>query len=429
MTQTSIVAQLAAALLASSVAAAPVDGAVVFGTGAEGPPEATLASPARGLEPNRLEVGGAPVIMADTDLGLGLGGLISLTRFGQRQAPFRWQLQALLFVTMKSGPEGVEPVFHDDFVRLDLPGLLGGKLRMSTTLGFTRRSNGGYYGMGNAAAAGPSADARRNQYDRIYPQALVRARFQLGEHLGLMVGSSFTYSWVNLYEGSKLAEDLASANDSDLRDRLRGASDHASFVVDGGLFWDTRDHDMVPSRGAFHEASIRFTPDPRSETSYAGATLALRFYRSIVGGRLVFATRLVVDTLLGDPPIYELSRTGGLFPMPAPGGGSGIRGVPMGRYHGKIKLITNFELRAKLLPFTAFNQRFNIGATAFVDAGRVWTDFGAPGRFDGDAPGIKLGLGGGLRIQWGEALLLRADLAWSPDADPVGFYFDINHVF
>jgi outer membrane protein assembly factor BamA len=415
---------LAAALLAPSVATAQV-----ARTKVESAPEAAVTSPARGLDPKRLEVGGAPVIMADTDLGFGLGGLISLTRFGPGQTPFRWQLQALLFVTMKSGAEGVETTFHDDFVKLDLPGLLGGKLRLTTTVGFTRRSNGGYYGIGNAAESGSSADARRNQYDRIYPQALVRARIKLGQHLGLMLGSSFTYNWVKLYEGSKLAEDLGAEDDPDLRDRLRGAGEHASFVVDGGLFWDTRDHDMVPSRGAFHEASIRFTPDPRSETSYAGATLALRFYRSLVGDRLVFATRLMADMLLGDPPIYELSRIGGLFPMPSPGGGSGIRGVPMGRYHGKIKLITNFELRARLLPFTIFNQRFNVGTTAFVDAGRVWTDFSSPVRFDGDAPGIKLGLGGGLRIQWGEALLLRADLAWSPDADPVGFYFNINHVF
>jgi hypothetical protein len=37
--------------------------------------------------------------------------------------------------------------------------------------------------------------------------------------------------------------------------------------------------------------------------------------------------------------------------------------------------------------------------------------------------------GGGLRIKWGEAFLVRADVAWSPDADPIGLYFNVNHVF
>jgi outer membrane protein assembly factor BamA len=200
-------------------------------------------------------------------------------------------------------------------------------------------------------------------------------------------------------------------------------------VLDAGLLWDTRDHDLVPSRGVFHEASLRFTPDPRSDVSYAGATVALRFYRPLYRDRLVLAARVMGDMLFGDPPIYELARHGGLFPMPAPGGGSGVRGVPMQRYHGKVKLLSNLELRARVLPLSVFGQRFNIGAIAFFDAGRVWSDFTASERLDGSGPGIKVGFGGGLRIQWGEAFLLRTDVAWSPDADPIGFYFNVNHVF
>jgi outer membrane protein assembly factor BamA len=366
--------------------------------------------------------------MADTDLGLGVGAIASLSRFGRGYSPFRWQLQALAFVTMKSTEEGIQTVFHDDWIKLDLPGLFDGRLRLMSSVGFSRHSNTGYYGLGNAATAQPDVDQRRYQYDRVYPQALIRARIKLGERLGLMLGGSFTYNLISLYEGSKLAEDLQ-GDDAQLRDRLRGTDGHAMVVLNAGLLWDSRNHDLVPSRGVFHEASIRFTPDPRSDLSHAGATLALRFYRSLYRDRLVFAARVMADLLLGDPPIYELARHGGLFPMPAPGGGAGIRGVPIQRYHGKIKLLSNFELRARILPFTVFNQRFNIGAIAFVDAGRVWAGYKPSQRLDGDGLGLKVGAGGGLRVQWGEAFLLRADVAWSPDADPVGFYFNANHVF
>jgi hypothetical protein len=393
----------------------------------DGAGEPTVAK-SKQLDPNRLEVGGAPVLMADTDLGFGVGGVVSLARFGRGFAPFRWQLMVLAFVTMKSTSDGLETVFHDDFIKLDLPGLLGGRLRLTMTLAFSRHSNTGYYGLGNAAPSSAGPDPRRHQYDRIYPQALARARIRLGESLALMVGGSFTYNWINLYEGSKIADDLRD-DDPELRDLLRGTEHHHLALLDAGLLWDTRDHDLVPSSGAFHEVSIRFTPDPRSDVSFAGATVALRFYRSLYRDRLVFAARVMGDMLFGDPPIYELARHGGLFPMPAPGGGSGIRGVPIQRYHGKVKLLSNFELRARLLPLTVFGQRINIGAIAFFDAGRVWSDFTARERFDGSEPGIKVGLGGGLRLQWGEAFMLRTDVAWSPDADPIGFYFNVNHVF
>ena len=69
-------------------------------------------------------------------------------------------------------------------------------------------------------------------------------------------------------------------------------------------------------------------------------------------------------------------------------------------------------------------------AERILDVGRVWTEL-PPGnrRFDGDGPGLKLGVGAGPRLQWGETFLIRIDLAWSPDADPIGVYFDVSHVF
>ena len=379
------------------------------------------------LDPNRLEVGAVPIIMGDSDLGVGVGGVVSLARFRPGFAPFRWQLLAVLFLTMKNEGHGVETVFHNHSIKLDLPDLAGGRLRLQTELAFGRHSNSGYYGMGNAASAIPG-EARLHEYDRIYPELDLHSRLKLAGPLSLMAGGRLVYNWVEVYQGSKLAEDLRS-NDSYLKQRLRGTGDHFDGVIDVGLLWDTRDQELAPSRGVFHELSFRFTPALGSDVSYAGATLALRYYQSLYRDRLVVAVRLMGDLLVGNPPIYELASYGGLFGMPGPGGGAGIRGVPMQLYHGKVKLISNFELRGRLSSFTVFRQHFNLGAVAFVDAGRVWTDIAAPDRFDGTGLGLKVGVGGGLRLQWGEAFLLRADIAWSPDAAPVGFYFNVNHVF
>ena len=43
--------------------------------------------------------------------------------------------------------------------------------------------------------------------------------------------------------------------------------------------------------------------------------------------------------------------------------------------------------------------------------------------------GLHYGAGGGLRLQSGSAFVLRADVAWSPDASPIGGYFSSGQMF
>lgn len=375
----------------------------------------------------RVEIAGAPVLMANSDLGVGVGAMASIARLAPGPRAFSWKLEALAFVTIKSSPN-LHTVFHDDYLKLELPRLAGNRVRLTTMVGFSRHSNTGYYGLGNLAPVRAVTDPRYHQYDRIYPQALVRTRIALWGAFELMLGGSVTYNWVDVYEESKLAEDLAS-DASPSRDRLSGVDDHVDVVVDLGVVWDTLDHAFTPSDGYFHELSFRLAPTAGSDARYAGATLALRLYRRLVGRRLVLAARVLLDVLLGDAPLYELARHGGLSPAPAPGGGQAVRGIPAFRYHGKIKLLSNLELRGFLPRMTVLGQRVQLGGTCFVDSGRVWSDFDAPAALDGRGLGIKSGVGAGLRLLWGGSLLLRADVAWSADADPVGVYFNVNHAF
>jgi hypothetical protein len=82
------------------------------------------------------------------------------------------------------------------------------------------------------------------------------------------------------------------------------------------------------------------------------------------------------------------------------------------------------------------------GAAAFVDAGRVWADFeggdvdvlgpdGAVDRrpLDDGLAGFELGVGGGLRLRWGETFIIRLDAAYSPTLDTFGFYIDVGDSF
>jgi len=71
-----------------------------------------------------------------------------------------------------------------------------------------------------------------------------------------------------------------------------------------------------------------------------------------------------------------------------------------------------------------------LGLAAFLDGGRSWTELGrAHPELDGTGLGLKYGVGGGLRLQEGRTFLLRLDLAWSPDARPLGAYFAAGQIF
>jgi len=160
--------------------------------------------------------------------------------------------------------------------------------------------------------------------------------------------------------------------------------------------------------------------------AYERLNLTARFYRTPVHN-VTLLVRVVGDTLLGDPPFYELAR---FDETPAIGGSKAVRGVPAQRYYGKVKLFGNIEVRSELLRFSVHRKRMVLGAALFADGGRSWTQLGQSNpALDGTGLGLKYGLGGGLRLQEGQTFIVRGDVAWSPDARPVGAYFAAGEVF
>lgn len=378
--------------------------------------------------PNRYEVSALPLLLADTDRGFMFGAYGLMVRFRKGSAPYLWRLQVVSRVSVERGQDDtLQLPFHDHRVQLDLPGVFDPRLRLDFTLAFRRYTDTGYYGIGNASPGGAASTIQRyTEYERTYPGVAAQARWRFTDHIALLLGATFTYNWIDVFGGSKLAQDLA-AGDDKLSDFLRGTDNHPLTLLTMGWLYDSRDHEFTPTRGMFHELSWRFSPLP--DLVYGGLNATGRFFYPLLGEHLVLAARVTLDMLFGNVPIYELARLGGLVPQDGIGGARGIRGVPLQRYHGKIKLFGNFEARSKLLPFTLLSQRFNLGVLAFVDLGRTWSDYHALSRFDGDGVGLKVGFGGGLRLQWGETFILRGDLAWSPDADPVGAYIAFHHIF
>jgi hypothetical protein len=377
---------------------------------------------------SHLERALVPLFGGDTDVGVGAGAIASVARVDPGSDPFRWKIEGAAFATVKLDDDGrASAPFQDIFVVLARHGLAGGRLRLEVRPAFTRETNLRYFGVGNASLAPPEEIPARDFYTRVHPTVRARARIQLEGPLHATLGTTYIYNRISYQPESRLGADLANPV-GPLEGLLQLSPRHGVHLVEGGFAIDTRDDEIAPSAGQFHQIEGRLSPWQTAALPYryAGVSANLRGYLPLVPGRLTVAARLVGDILFGDVPVYELAR---FDESSALGGARFVRGVPTNRYYGKRKVLGNLELRSRLFRFRLRRDRYELGVTTFADGGRVWADVRAANPLDGGGLGLKYGLGGGIRVQKGDTFVLRADLAWSPDARPIGAYLLAGQLF
>ena len=359
------------------------------------------------------EVGVLPLAGGDTDNGFGLGAIGSYAKFDGHSRPYAWELKFSAFAATKSSP--LDPSFEDAAVDLIVPQALDGRLRLEIRPSFTRETALHFYGVGNDIHQASQPDPDRDFYTRLHPQLAISTQWRLNENWSVLADTQYLYNQISYAENSTLAMQYT-AIDPHARDS------HSVLRLETGVVYDTRDNELAPNEGVFHAFKARVSPhmgDP-FPYQYEQLDLQLRWYHK-VSPRNVIALRAVGDVLIGDVPFYELAR---YEDTSAIGGGTGIRGVPAFTYYGKNKVFGNAELRTHVTNFKLWDKPFKFGVASFVDAGRLWSD-----GMDGKGLGIHWGVGGGIRLQQGRAFLVRADLAWSPDAQPVGGYVMADHMF
>ena len=384
-----------------------------------------------------------PTFGYESDLGVGVGAFANVALLDPDVQPYRVRLTGQAFFHLLPAPGGgLEVPFQNHYLLVDAPGLVGGRLRLTLDLRFRREVTAGYYGLGNASVderpwSEFDEDAQRelwiaarrfHQYDRTYPALRLAGRLELVRHLELFSSIGVTGSWTDVYADSRLAQDTAENAPESVRRSIVGLTPHA--LVDGlvGLVWDSRDDEFEPSRGGFHDVSVRHGGGLGERFGYVGFGLTARGYVSTWDGALTLAARGRVDLLVGNPPLYELTAVGGVRgDRWATGGGTSLRGIPLQRYHGKIKLIGNLEARLGVARARVLGRPARLSVLGFVDAGRFFADWRPQPELDGRGLGLKVGLGGGLRLRFGSSVVVRADVAVS--ADGWGGYLDVGQVF
>lgn len=375
----------------------------------------------------RVEPAGFPLLGGDSDIGFEFGAVGTLTRFGGGTRPYVWNMDLLLATSIKSGPQGTEFTQQSYLWQIDVPHFQGSSVRLNPAVSYSKTVNQGYFGIGNASRAVVPANVqgepgRYFQYDE--REARLRELTRIGWKPPWDIGLSTTWRYAapDAYGGSKLEEDV-------LARRVRGYRDMSLAVLGGGFIYDTRDNEYFPHSGAFHQLGLRGVQGLPFDTGiqYAALGVVLAGYAPL-GGPFVFAARGLVDAEFGRVPFFDLYTGGPFQTYEMIGGAQAVRGVPDGRYLGKLKAIGNVELRAMLVDFHLLGQSLHLGGDLLFDTGRLWSDYTFHSVADGTGIGLKWGVGGGLYLIWGQAAVFRIEAAYSPDAIsenpnlPIGIY-------
>ena len=372
-----------------------------------------------------------PVAGGSTDVGVGGGFFSALTRNQAGRDPFIWNIETAWFLSfaLRGGKSLVVP-YNDGYVKLTVTRFLGTPMQFELRPSFTDEEALYYYGMGNASSAAlPRGETDSYfRYGRVHPSLLANLTFRLLDHLAGEVGVRYTASWLHAATDSKLAADErgGSPEVQGLIGNTAGMQSVALFQY--GIHVDTRDNETSPRSGTWDEAVIKLSPGGTSALPYryGDAIVTLRAYVPILGHRVTLAARAVGDLLFGNAPFVELPRFEDTYAL---GGSNGVRGIPGQRYYGKVKVFGNLELRARLFDLRLLGKAMTMGGAVFVDGGRLWADLRPHPELDGARWGLKYGVGGGLRLSSGTAFVLRGDVAWSPDATPIGGYVAAGETF
>ena len=253
------------------------------------------------------EFGIVPIAGGNTDYGLGGGFLTNVAGLDPAVAPYTWRLEAAAFVSFKAKDaepsEWVNP-YQDYYFLLTVPHFLNERLRLELRPSYTRETTQLYYGLGNASVAPPDEIPGRDFYGREHPTLSTRLRWDVVGDVFVELGAAYTENWFELDPQSTLATDM-NAGAPAVRELLGTATRHGVLLAENALIYDTRDSEIAPEQGQYHQLKIRYSPALGGHLpyQYGQANATFRFYLPFTdrlgladpgGGRLAVRRRAVL---------------------------------------------------------------------------------------------------------------------------------------
>ena len=139
------------------------------------------------------------------------------------------------------------------------------------------------------------------------------------------------------------------------------------------LRYDTRDSQLMPTKGAYVNVLAEFNQNlqPEEENQWGHVALDARQFIPHLSGRMTFAARALFDSVFG-----QIERRGTelgvpFYERPTLGGEATLRAFGHGRYTGNWAVLVNFEERVTVLSKTISDLNAHLEIAPFLDIGRV----------------------------------------------------------
>jgi hypothetical protein len=292
--------------------------------------------PERVSPPDHRKLSALPILMYDTDIGVGYGAKFFSLSFAKRGES--------LDLTVFNSSKGER--WYRGVLSWPDRELRQGKLyplALDVTVDYDKWIKSSFFGIGN-----DSRFADREFYTKKSLEFSIALSRSFTTRLIGQLGVRFKTTRIDNFEsGSRLLQ---------LPSELHPKLFQFSSVI-ANLRFDTRDSFTNPSRGVVLQGEIESALDRATDNvSFTRVLFSAAHYSVLFYPKTVLALRAQAQYLAGtDLPVQVL------LPI---GGGSTLRGSPQDRFLDKTAAVANAEVRYPIYK--------RLGGTVALDAGRVW---------------------------------------------------------
>jgi len=328
-----------------------------------------------------------PILMYDSDIGLGYGGKARFVDYVGRKESFD-----LILFNSSRGERWYVFTFS-------LPDL---EIRQNKTYGLSLDLKAEYDKYLKYSFFGIGPDSRKED-ETVFSHETKSLQLTLGRGISpeFVVEASYVLrglTYARIAQGRPFSATLGRFG--------RQVVPYASLA----LRYDTSDSQIHPRRGVrlVFQDDIASRSIGSADSSYNRVTLDLRKYVLLFGSNDVLAWRVLAQYVSGAQiPLFDLSSLGGGSILAA------MRGYSLNRFLDKGKFLANLEYR--------FPVWKGLGGNAFIDGGTVWPSFD---KIDLGRAVFDYGLG--LRYYLAD-FCVRLDVGFSREG--TGLYFNFGHIF
>jgi outer membrane protein assembly factor BamA len=330
-----------------------------------------------------------PILMYDTDIGVGYGGKAKLVNYLSKRESF----DLIVFNSSKG-----ERWYVFTFSIPDIEIRQGKKYSFSFDLKaeYDKYLKCYFYGVG------PYSEID-DETEFTFEKKELQLRFGRGFTPHFVIEAQYVLRIIRYF---KVEENRP------FSEKLEEAGEKFSPFVSVVVRYDTSDSQIHPKKGfrLIFQNDVASSFLGNRNARFHRFTLDFRKYILLFGNKDVLAFRALVQKISGKNekiPLFEYSVLGGGSEITA------MRGYRLNRFQDKGKLLVNAEYRFPLWR--------KLGGNVFMDGGLVWPSWSGI-RLDN----VVVDIGWGLRYYL-QNFVVRFDMGFSNEG--VGIYFNFGHVF